>query len=48
MARDVYPKQGKSLKAAGMAYTKAAKIMEGFEEGQVIKGKDGFWLAIPI
>ena len=44
---DVYPKQGKSLKAAGMVYTKAAKIMEGFEEGQVIKGKDGFWLAIP-
>jgi len=44
---DAYPKQGKSLKAAGMVYTKAAKIMEGFEEGQVIKGKDGFWLAIP-
>lgn len=44
---DVYPKQGKSLKAAGMVYTKAAKIMEGFEEGRVIKSKDGFWLAIP-
>ena len=44
---DVYPKRGKSLNAAGMVYTKAEKIMQGFEKGQVIKGKDGFWLAIP-
>ncbi|WDU57812.1 DUF6441 family protein [Pseudemcibacter aquimaris] len=44
---DVYPRRGESLKAAGLVYTKAQKIMEGFEEGQVIRAKDGFWLAIP-
>ncbi|WP_019223974.1 DUF6441 family protein [Bartonella rattaustraliani] len=44
---DVYPKRGVRLSAAGMVYTKAAKIMAGFEEGQIIKGKDGLWLAIP-
>ncbi|MCC3862665.1 DUF6441 family protein, partial [Emcibacteraceae bacterium Y4] len=38
---DVYPRRGESLKAAGLVYTKAQKIMEGFEEGQVIRAKDG-------
>lgn len=44
---DIYPKQGMSLRAAGVVYTKAEKIMSGFEESQIIKGRDGFWLAIP-
>lgn len=44
---EVYPKHGKSLNAAGLVYTKAETIMAGFEKGHVIRGKDGFWLAIP-
>lgn len=44
---DVYPKSKNSLKTAGIVYSKADKIMQSFEYGLVIKGKDGFWLAIP-
>lgn len=44
---DVYPKSKNSLKAAGMVYTKAEKIMQSFEYGLMIRGRDGFWLAIP-
>jgi len=44
---DVYPQHGRSLHAAGEVYTKAEKILSGFEEGTVIRSKDGFWLAIP-
>ena len=44
---DVYPKSKMSLNAAGMVYSKAEKIMQSFEYGLVIRGKDGFWLAIP-
>ena len=44
---DVYPKSKNSLKAAGMVYSKAEKIMQSFEYGLMIRGKDGFWLAIP-
>ena len=44
---DLYPQRGRSLHAAGEVYTKAEKILSGFEEGTVIRSKDGFWLAIP-
>jgi len=44
---DVYPKSKTSLNTAGMIYTKAEKIMQSFEYGLVVRGKDGFWLAIP-
>ena len=44
---DVYPKGKKSISAAGVVYSKAPKIMEGFEYQTVIHGKDGLWLAIP-
>lgn len=44
---DVYPQRGSSLNAAGEVYTKAEKILSGFEDGTVIRSKDGFWLAIP-
>lgn len=44
---DVYPKAKNSVSAAGVVYTKAQKIMEGFEYQTVIRGKDGLWLAIP-
>lgn len=43
----VYPRGQISTRAAGMVYTKASKIMEGFEEGSIIRSQDGFWLAIP-
>jgi hypothetical protein len=44
---DAYPQRGRSLHAAGEVYTKAEKILSGFEEGTVIRSNDGFWLAIP-
>lgn len=44
---DVYPKSKNSVSAAGVVYTKAPKIMEGFEFETIIRGKNGFWLAIP-
>lgn len=43
----VYPQFGLSIRAAGVVYTKASKIMEGFDQGTIIRSKDGFWLAIP-
>src|SRR5574344_2188180 len=44
---DVYPKGKSSIKAAGLVYSKANKIMQGFEYGSTIKSKNGFWIAIP-
>ena len=44
---DVYPKSKKSISAAGVVYSKAPKIMEGFEYQTVIRSQNGFWLAIP-
>lgn len=44
---NVYPKGKKSISAAGIVYSKAPKIMAGFEYQTVIRGKNGFWLAIP-
>lgn len=44
---DVYPRGQNSIRAAGMVYTKASRIMEGFESAAVIRSKDGWWLAIP-
>ncbi|MBQ4056590.1 MAG: hypothetical protein IJD32_05740 [Bacteroidaceae bacterium] len=44
---DTYPKSKKSISAAGVVYTKAPKIMEGFEFASVIRSPNGFWLAVP-
>lgn len=44
---DVYPKGQSSIRAAGVVYTRASRIMEGFERAAVIRSKDGWWLAIP-
>lgn len=44
---NVYPKGKKSISAAGVVYSKVPKIMQSFEYGLVVRGKDGFWLAIP-
>jgi len=44
---NVYPKGKKSISAAGVVYSKVPKIMVGFEYQTVIRGKNGFWLAIP-
>ncbi len=44
---NVYPKGKNSIRAAGLVYTKASKIMAGFDEGTVIRSKDGWWLAVP-
>lgn len=44
---DVYPKGGQSIRAAGLVYTRASKVMSGFEDAVQIKSKNGWWLAIP-
>lgn len=44
---DIYPKGQSSIRAAGLVYTRASKMMAGFEEAKAIRSKDGFWLAIP-
>jgi hypothetical protein len=44
---DLYPKGKNSIRAAGLVYTRASKVMEGFENASVIRSKNGFWLAIP-
>lgn len=44
---DVYPRDAYSMSAAGVVYTKAQKILEGFEYASVINSDKGFWLAIP-
>ena len=43
----VYPKGKKSLEAAGWVFSKAPKIIRAFNEGAVIRSKDGWFLAIP-
>lgn len=42
-----YPKGQKSIAAAGWVFSKAPKIVRAFNEGALIKSKDGFFLAIP-
>lgn len=42
-----YPKGQKSISAAGWVFSKAPKIVRAFNEGELIKSKDGFFLAIP-
>ena len=44
---NVYPKGQNSIRAAGLVYSKAKKIMAGFEEGSLICSQKGWWLAIP-
>jgi hypothetical protein len=44
---NVYPKGQDSLRAAGLVFTRASKVMAVFEDGTVIRSKDGWWLAIP-
>lgn len=43
----LYPKGQKSISAAGWVFSKAPKLIRAFNEGAVIKSKDGFFLAIP-
>ena len=44
---NVYPKGKDSLRAAGLVFTRASRVMAGFEDGTLIRSKDGWWLAIP-
>jgi len=44
---EVYPKGQKSLRAAGFVYSKAPGIVRAYDEGAVIRSKNGTWLAIP-
>ena len=44
---NIYPKKKDSLNAAANVYTGAHRILMNFEQGSVIRGKTGLWLAIP-
>ena len=43
----LYPKGKKSMDAAGWVFSKAPKIIRAFNDGALIKSKNGFFLAIP-
>jgi hypothetical protein len=42
-----YPKSGTSISLAGFVFSKAPKIIRAFNDGALIKSKNGFFLAIP-
>lgn len=44
---EVYPKGKKSIRAAGLVFSKAPNIVRAYAEGAVIRSKHGFFLAIP-
>ncbi|MBI5121337.1 MAG: hypothetical protein HZA67_10050 [Rhodospirillales bacterium] len=44
---EVYPKGQNSLRAAGFIFSKAPGIVRAYEEGAVIRSRNGTWLAIP-
>jgi len=44
---EVYPKGARSIRAAGLVFSKAPNIVRVYEEGAVIRSKHGFFLAIP-
>lgn len=45
---EVYPKGRDSANAGGLVYTKAPKIIDAHDKGELIRSKEGFWLAIPL
>ena len=44
---EVYPRGGKSLRAAGFVFSKAPTIVRAYAEGAVIRSRHGYFLAIP-
>ena len=42
-----YPRTGESINAASVVYSRAAKIVDAFDRGALIRSMDGFFLAIP-
>lgn len=43
----LYPAGAASIEAAGLVFSKAPVIIRAFDEGAVIRSKNGVWLAIP-
>ena len=44
---EAYPKSQNSMNAAALVWTRAPSIVEAFDQGALIRSKDGFYLAIP-
>jgi hypothetical protein len=44
---EVYPKGQKSIRAAGLVFSKAPNIVRAYADGAVIRSRHGFFLAIP-
>ncbi|AWJ86319.1 hypothetical protein TSH58p_22655 (plasmid) [Azospirillum sp. TSH58] len=46
---DLYPKSGrKTLRPAGLVYSKATRLHDAFDAGETVRAKGGKWLAIPL
>ncbi|OYD82500.1 DUF6441 family protein [Azospirillum brasilense] len=46
---DLYPKSGrKTLRPAGLIYSKATRLHDAFDAGESVRAKGGKWLAIPL
>lgn len=45
---DIYPRRGLAANPAGFIYSRAEYIVDAFERGVTIRGKDGNKIAIPI
>ena len=46
--RERYPQSRDSLNAAGLVWSRAPRIIDAANKGSVIRGRNGFWLAIPL
>lgn len=44
---EAYPKGRNSINAAALVWTRAPSIVEAFDQGALIRSKNGFYLAIP-
>ena len=43
-----YPKQGSSIRAASLVWSKAPVIVGAHDQGALIRPKSGLWLAVPL
>ena len=45
---NTYPKQGESISAASLVYSRADVVVDAHDRGALISSPTGFWLAVPI
>jgi len=47
IGKKLYRTSGASIRAAAVVYSNASKVVDAFDQGALIRAKNGFWLAIP-